>query len=77
MMMLDMNQTFYDLKNSSFQHQLSNVEIFEIIYLLFVSIAGALGNLLIIFSIIFAKVFNNLGNIFLINLAFSDLLVSR
>jgi len=51
-------------------------QIFEIIYLLLVSIVGTFGNLLVISSIVYKKRLHKHGNIFIVNLAVADLIVS-
>jgi len=53
----------------------NSVKSVEILYLTIVSLIGTLGNCLVIFSIIYGRAVNKNGNIFLINLAISDLLV--
>lgn len=53
-----------------------SVRIFEICYLSFLTVVGTVGNLLVIFSIIYAKRVHKSGNLFIINLAFADLIVS-
>jgi len=51
-------------------------ELIEVFFLVIISLMGTLGNLIVISSIILQKQALKNGNIFLINLAFADLLVS-
>ena len=51
-------------------------QVFEVIYLLFVSVFGSIGNLLVISSIIYKRRLHKHGNIFIVNLAVADLIVS-
>jgi len=50
-------------------------ELIEVVYLSTISLMGTLGNLMVISSIVLQKQALKDGNIFLINLAFADLLV--
>lgn len=51
-------------------------QIFEIIYLVFISVFGSVGNLLVVSSILFKKRLYKHGNIFIVNLALTDFIVS-
>ena len=51
-------------------------KIIEIIYLTVLAATGTLGNLTVIFSIILEHRIHSNGNVFVMNLAFADLLVS-
>ena len=48
----------------------------EVAYLLIIAIFGTLGNLMLIVSIVLESRTYRLGNIFIINLAFADFIVS-
>jgi len=48
----------------------------EIVVLIMVAVTGTFGNLLVITSIIYLHRQHKYGNMFLVNLAFADLLVS-
>jgi len=50
--------------------------IFDALYLTILTVVGTFGNLLVILSIIYAGRVNKNGNIFIINLAIADLIVS-
>jgi len=50
--------------------------VFDILYLTFISVIGTFGNLLVISSIIYGRRIHKCGNVFLINLAITDLIVS-
>jgi len=52
-------------------------EVFDISFLFIVTLVGTCGNLLVIFSIIFDKSVQQHGNLFIINLAVTDLLVGN
>lgn len=56
---------------------LGPLEYFEVLYISLVVVLGTIGNLTVIFSIIFENRVHAHGNIFVINLAIADLLVSR
>ena len=49
----------------------------EVVCVLIIALFGTLGNLLVIFSVIFDGRVNQHGNIFAINLAVADLFVSH
>ena len=51
-------------------------KIFELVYLSLLALVGSVGNLIVIFSIILEKRIHAHGNIFIVNLAIADLLVS-
>ena len=51
-------------------------QIFEVIYLIFISVFGSSGNLLVILSVLFKKRLYKHGNIFIVNLAVADFYVS-
>ena len=51
-------------------------QIFEVSYLLIVSVFGTVGNLLVIASVVYKKRLHKHGNIFIVNLAVADLIVS-
>ena len=50
--------------------------VFEIVYLCFVIVTGTCGNLLVIMSITHARRLYKHGNVFIVNLAVADLIVS-
>nr|CAB3254792.1 5-hydroxytryptamine receptor-like [Phallusia mammillata] len=52
------------------------LKILEVVYLSFITVIGTIGNLLVIFSIIYAKRVHKSGNLFIINLAVADLIVT-
>ena len=51
-------------------------EVVEVTFLCLFTVLGMFGNFLVICSIIYAKRVFKQGNIFIINLAFADLIVS-
>ncbi|CAK8693990.1 unnamed protein product [Clavelina lepadiformis] len=51
-------------------------EIIEVIFLSLCSVVGSVGNCMVIFSIILEKVVHQRGNMFIINLAVADLIVT-
>ena len=52
-------------------------QVFEVVYLVLLTLLGIFGNLLVIFSILLEKKLHKHANIFIANLAFADFLVSR
>lgn len=52
------------------------LQVFEVTFLAVLAVTGTIGNLIVILSIIHAKLVHRNGNLFIINLALADLLVS-
>ena len=63
-------------KNNTFCGIYDARRVFEIVYLCFVILTGTCGNLLVILSITHARRLYKHGNIFIVNLAVADLIVS-
>ena len=65
-----------DLTDNPWCGQFGAQQMIEIVVLIMVAVTGTFGNLLVITSIIYLHRQHEYGNMFLINLAFADLLVS-
>lgn len=65
-----------DLAKNPWCGQFGTQQIFEVIYLTILTIFGIFGNLLVIFSIVLEKKAHKNANIFIINLAIADFVVS-
>ena len=77
------NWTFNNASNTSCNitlnpwcEQFGPQQFFEIFYLTSLTILGVFGNLLVIFSILLEKKIHKQANIFIVNLAFADFVVS-
>ena len=65
-----------DLQVNPWCDQFGIQQYFEIVFLSTIVVLGVFGNLLVIFSIVLAGKISKQGNVFIINLAIADFLVS-